>query len=91
MRGPVGGSRNTKSRSQALAVGVGMSEELFTVWLFSSDDWPVKAVEGVPKKLAVDYAHWMAQTQEARDGEIQRIIITDESNHTVFEWKSGDG
>ena len=25
-----------------------MSEELFTVWLFSSDDWAVKAVEGLP-------------------------------------------
>jgi hypothetical protein len=67
-----------------------MSEELFTVWMFSSDDWPVKAVEGLPKTLAVDYAHWMTQTQEARDGEIRRIIITDESNHTVFEWKFGE-
>jgi hypothetical protein len=68
-----------------------MSEELFTVWLISSDDWPVKAVEGLPAKLAVAYAHWMTQTQEARDDEIQRIIISDEGNHTVFEWKFGEG
>ena len=68
-----------------------MSEELFTVWQVSSDDWHVRAADGLPAKLAVDYAHWMTQTQEALDGEIHRIIITDEGNHAVFEWKFGEG
>jgi len=68
-----------------------LSEELFTVWQFSSDDWYVKAAEGLPAKLVVDYAHWMTHTQDACDGEIQRVIITDEGNHTVFEWKFGEG
>lgn len=68
-----------------------MGEELFTVWQISADDWCVKAAEGLPAKLAVDFAHWMTQRQEARDHEIQRIIITDESNDTVFEWKFGEG
>lgn len=68
-----------------------MNEELFVVWQCSADDWRVKAAEGLPAKLAVGYARWMTQTQEARCGEIQRIIITDEANHTVFEWKFGEG
>lgn len=68
-----------------------MSEELFTVWLISPDDWWVKAAEGLPAKLAVDYAYWMTQTQEAHADEIQRIIIADEGNHKVFEWKFGEG
>jgi hypothetical protein len=68
-----------------------MSEKLFTIWQFSHDDWHVKAAEGLPTKLAVDYAHWLAQTQEARGGEIQRIIITDEGNDAVLEWKFGEG
>ena len=68
-----------------------MSVELFTVWQISSDDWQVIAAEGLPARLAVDYAHWLARTPEARAGEIRRIIITDESNHTVFEWKFGEG
>ena len=68
-----------------------MSEELFAVWQYSHDDWRVKAAEGLPAKLAVDYARWMTQTQEARDGEIQRVIITDEGDNTVFEWKFGEG
>lgn len=68
-----------------------MSEELFTVWHFSSDDWYVKAAEGLPAKLAVDYAHWLTQTQQARGGEIQRIIITNEANDAVLEWKFGEG
>ena len=68
-----------------------MSEELFTVWQVSSDDWQVKAAEGLPAKLAADYARWMTQTEEARDGEIQRIIISGEDNRSVFEWKFGEG
>ena len=68
-----------------------MSEELFTVWQVSADDWCVKAAEGLPAQLAVDYAHWLTQTQEARGGEIQRIIITDEGNNVVLEWKFGEG
>jgi hypothetical protein len=71
--------------------GAAMSEELFAVWQYSRDGWHVQAAEGLPAKLAVDYARWMAQTREARDGEIQRIIITDEGDHTVFEWTFGEG
>ena len=59
-----------------------MSEELFTVWQVSTDDWHVKAAEGFPGSLAGDYAHWMTQTQEARDGEMQCIIISDEDDHS---------
>jgi hypothetical protein len=68
-----------------------LSEELFTVWQVSSDDSQVIAAEGLPAKLALDYARWMMQTQEACDGAIQRIIVTDEGNRTVFEWKFGEG
>lgn len=68
-----------------------MNEELFTVWQVSSDDSYVKAAEGLPAQLAVDYAQWLTQTQEARSGEIQRIIITNEGNDAVFEWKFGEG
>ena len=68
-----------------------LSEQLFTVWQVSSDDSQVIAAEGLPAKIAVDYAHWLMQTQEARDGEIQRITITNEGNYTVFEWKFGEG
>ena len=68
-----------------------LSEELFTVWQVSSDDSQMIAAEGLPAKIALDYARWMTQTQEARDGAIQGIIVTDEGNRTVFKWKFGAG
>jgi len=80
-----------KAEVRRLRKGSGLSEQLFTVWQVSSDDSQVIAAEGLPAKIAVDYAHWLMQTQEARDGEIQRITITNEGNYTVFEWKFGEG
>ena len=68
-----------------------MSEELFTIWQVSADDSRVRAAEGLPAKLAVDYTHWLTQTQEACDGEIHRIIITNEGSDMVFEWIFGEG
>jgi len=63
----------------------------FSVWLFFPDDIHEPELQWVDAKTAVERARSCALRPAAQAGIIRRIIITDGGDHTVFEWKFGEG
>ena len=65
--------------------------ELFDVWQFFPDDWHEKVGDHLPAKEAVELARSYTVRPAAVIGVIQRVIITDDGDNTVFEWQFGKG
>lgn len=68
-----------------------MSEELFSVWQFLKGGRHECVGRGLGAKAAVETAKAYTERPAAQIGVIERIIITDDGDHTVFEWRFGPG
>jgi hypothetical protein len=63
----------------------------FSVYQFFLDDKHESVLEFVDAETAVKKARALSQSVGAKLGMTVRIIITDGGDHTVFEWKRGEG
>lgn len=68
-----------------------MSEGEFSVWMFFEDDTHGPDVRHVDARTAVERARALTQSVGARIGVLKRVIITDDGDHTNFEWRFGEG
>jgi hypothetical protein len=65
-----------------------MSERAeFSVWVFLADGWHFPVERFTDAKTAVR----MAKRACDAPGDAARVIITDGGDHTVFEWRRGEG
>jgi hypothetical protein len=65
--------------------------ESFAVVLFFPDGSYVYERRGLDAESAVKLAKECSERPAATIGMIARIIITDDGDHTVFEWKYREG
>ena len=65
--------------------------DTFSVYLFFPDDTSEQVRRGVPDREAVEAAHHYCPCVGAKLGTTRRVIITDEDDFCVFEWKYGQG
>lgn len=65
--------------------------EVFAVWQFFSDGTHECVGRGLNAKEAVKKAHAYCRSVGATVGTTVRVIITDDCDYTVFEWKRGEG
>jgi hypothetical protein len=63
----------------------------FSVYQFFLDDKYERVLDFVDAETAVKKAKSLSQSVGAKLGMTVRIIITDGGDHTVFEWKRGEG
>jgi hypothetical protein len=69
-----------------------MNENEFSVYQFFTDNIGYeRAAHFVDAETAVRLAQRLTHTVGARLGMVERIIITDGGDYTVFEWKKGEG
>jgi hypothetical protein len=68
-----------------------MSKEKFDVWQFFADDAYEKVRARVGIKEALKAAYHYTHNVSALTGVTSRVIITDEGDCTVFEWKYEEG
>lgn len=68
-----------------------MSATEFSVCQFFADDSYEYVRRFVPAEEAVSVAKHYTQSVGAQIGSTRRVIITDGGDHTVFEWKYGEG
>jgi len=61
---------------------------VFIVWWDGSSS---RELSFVSAKRAVEWARWLTEERAARRGEIARIVITDDGDHTVFLWRFAEG
>jgi len=74
-----------KSMSRGVSRSTGMAR-------FAFDDGTHHYVEHwLGRREALMLAWHCFRKQEAKSGSINRVIITDGGDYTVFEWKRGDG
>lgn len=66
-------------------------EELFCVWQFFPDGSDEQVRTWVTAEEAVNAARHYTASVGARMGTTRRVIITDQLDMTVFEWKFGEG
>lgn len=64
--------------------------EQFSVYTFDADGFSTRERAFVSAERAVHQAQWLARSA-AGPRRIARIIITDGGDHTVFEWRTGEG
>jgi hypothetical protein len=67
-----------------------MSDE-YSVYQFLKNDTYERVREFVGVEEAVKAAKHYSSSVGARLGITRRVIITDDGDHTVFEWKHGEG
>jgi hypothetical protein len=65
--------------------------ELFSVVQFFADDSYEYYKEHVGAEEAVKAAHFLSHNVAAQIGTTKRVIITDDGDSTVFEWRHGEG
>ena len=65
--------------------------DVFAVWQFFSDDAPECVGRQLNAKAAVKKAQAYCRSVGATVGTTVRVIITDDGDHTVFEWRRGRG
>jgi hypothetical protein len=63
----------------------------FSVWLFFKDGYHIAEQRWLKAEAAVTLAREVTLRPAAQAGLIERIIITDGGDNTVFEWKHGQG
>lgn len=63
----------------------------FSVYWFDADECSYPELRGVDAKTSVEFAKGLTERPAALMGIIQRIVITDGGDFTVFEWKNGEG
>ncbi len=63
----------------------------FSVWQFFEDDSYEAVRKHVPAEEAVEAARHYTASIGARIGTTKRVIITDDGDDTVFEWRFGKG
>jgi hypothetical protein len=68
-----------------------MSENEFSVYQFFPGGSYERAASFVTAETAVKTAKRLTETVGARLGVVERVIITDGGDDTVFEWKPGEG
>lgn len=68
-----------------------MPDDEFSVWVFLADGWHFPVTQHVDAKTAVRHARRATIAPPGPLGGAERIIITDSGDHTVFEWKRGEG
>jgi len=68
-----------------------MADGEFSVYQFFVDDLYERVCSFVDPKTAVETAVRLTQSVGGQAGIIRRIIITDGSDCTNFEWKFGEG
>ena len=78
---------NTK-RVAAMSDEVERDEDEFSVWAFMPEGWHVPVARFVNARRAVELAR---RACDVIGGVASRIIITDGGDHTVFEWRRGEG
>lgn len=61
------------------------------MYAFFPDDSYEAVQRFVDAETAVKTAHRLSEGVGAKSGFTRRIIITDGGDHTVFEWKHGEG
>lgn len=66
-------------------------EEVFDVWQFFPDDTYERMRSRLTAKEAVEEAKRLTETLGGRLGTTRRVIITDDGDNTVFEWRFGEG
>jgi hypothetical protein len=67
------------------------TDEKFSVCQFFEDGTYEYVRRFVDAKQAVEVAHHYTHNVAARHGIVDRVIITDDGDCTVFEWKFGEG
>lgn len=73
-------------------MGTGVSDPgPFAVWQFFTGGHCTRDHEGLSAWSAVAAANRLTQTLAAQSGTTCRIIITDSGDHTVWEWRHGEG
>jgi hypothetical protein len=65
-------------------------DELFSVVWFDAEGYWTKEAQDLGPRDAVLLARALSIGPAAREGSINRIIITDWGDRTVFEWKDGE-
>ena len=65
--------------------------ETYQVWQFLSGGAQEKVRDGVGPEEAVKAAHHYTHNVAARLGLTERVIITDDGDCTVLEWRKGQG
>lgn len=65
--------------------------DLFSVFQFFLDDTYECVRERVGAEESVEAARHYCSSVGAQIGTTRRVIITDTGDHTVFEWKYGEG
>jgi len=68
-----------------------MSSTEFSVYWFDELGLSYPEARFIDAKAAMFTAVSLAQREAAIAGRIQRVIVTDGGDHTVFEWKHGAG
>lgn len=63
----------------------------FSVWQFFADEVHEPLLRFVDGRTAVERARHATLSVGARIGTVRRVIITDGGDHTVFEWRFGEG
>jgi len=63
----------------------------FSVFMFDCDSGYEPMLRFVEAETAVKEARRISTSVGAKLGLFKRIIITDGGDHTVFEWKHGEG
>lgn len=63
----------------------------FSLYQFFPDDSYELVLDYVDAETAVVAAERLSRSVGAKIGTTRRIIITDGGDHTVFEWKHGEG
>lgn len=78
-------------RGSARTEGEAMSErEEFSVWVFWPDESSFRLAHFVHRGLAARVAK-LATNSAGPTSDAARVIITDGGDHTVFEWRRGEG
>ncbi len=68
-----------------------MSEAEFSVYWFDPEGLSYLEKGFLPARAAVELAKSLTTRPAVVLGIISRVIITDGGDHTVFEWKNGQG
>jgi hypothetical protein len=63
----------------------------FSVWAFFADGFHFRHIEWVEEITALEGAGEVISSVAAQVGVIERVIITDGGDNTVFEWEFGLG
>ena len=72
-----------------------MSDEVerdeFSVYVFRPDGVYSRELSFVSAERAVAWARWLAEAADRGVGAVAKILITDGGDHTVFDWRFGEG